>query len=254
MPNKVNKMLSPEEQTLLANLKTILQELESLQQGGYQETEAPAEMSMSNKDLLSAIKKLTESNNLGDSTEEMGEEKKETKSLLTKEDNGPTANDNADERIDNQTDINDENMSEVGKTLIQLLQKKSKTVAKSNNIDLITNAVKKAIMPIVSKIQEIEKFNENMLDSLRFSEKIEKSLKDNQNNNQQVQKGFVNSNNAPVQTLDATAVVNQLVEVIKSQAVQNNQQSQFKNDWNGMQEARKDLKNALPFIFQNSKK
>jgi hypothetical protein len=253
MPQQVKKMLSPEEMTLLANLKTIIQELEGLQEGGEQETEAPAEMSLSNKELMAAIKKLTENNNLGDSTEQMGEEEDKPKKAM-KENNGPTANENAEDRNDNQTDINDENLTEVGKALLQLLEKNKRPVTKSNNIDAISQAVVKAITPLTKKIQQIEQFNSNMLDALGFANNIEKSLKVDQ---QQVQKGLnnVNSQSAPVQTLDATAVVNKLVEVIKSQAVQNNnQQGQYRNDWNGMQKARKDLQDSLPFIFQNSKK
>ncbi len=252
----VLKALSPEEQTLVAQMKSIIEQLESLQGGGGEGAEVIEEASLTEKDIISAIKKLAAKDNLGDSTEEgipdKDKEDANKSKSVKKEDNGPTANEDAEDRAEADTDVNDDNLSEVGKTLMQLFvkSKPKKSVQKNIDADIITQAVAKAILPIAQKIQQIETFNSNVLDALGFSDEVEKSLKAPET--QEVQKGLNNSKNKPIQSIDATGVVGELVNVIKSLTAEKQEQGQFRNDWNGMQKARKDLADALPFIFKNN--
>lgn len=238
--NIVTKMLSPEEMTLLGTMQSTLNELLSLQQGGNSDNQPEGEQPQG--DIMEALKKLAAQNNLGDNTEEMGDQN--SNAPVAKENNGPTANENAEQRTMSETDINDKNLSEVGKALLSLITKSNNKPVVNNNNDM-NLAIAKTLTAVVNKIESIEKFNSNILDALGYAEKIEKTQ-----NLQQVNK----SQNLPIQSLDATGIVNELVSVIKSMASnpQSQNTKQFRNDWNGAQEARKDLKSAMPMIFQNA--
>lgn len=267
MPGKTQnlslaKMLSPEEISLLGNMQSTLNEILTMQNGDG------AGEGADQNNMMEALKKLAAQNNMGDieSPEDMGSG---TQEPVKKEDNGPTANEDAEARAEAITDINDQNLSEVGKTLLSLIVQsaraqgiqqpvtKSQMVTKSannqdnNNVNL---AVIKTLEIIAKKIEGMEQFNNNILDALGFSQKIEKS-QDLQGLQglQSIQKS---QNTPPVQTIDATGVVNELINVIKSQSAVNpqsqNQQPNFRNDWNGMQATRKSLADAMPLIFKNA--
>jgi hypothetical protein len=238
-PNsKITKMLSPEETELLGTLQSTLNQLLSLQN-------QPGETPGSN-DLEETLKKLA-----GLNMEDKEDQEKEEPQKAEKEDNGPTANEKAEDRLKAETEINDKNLSEVGKALLLALINKNKQPVKNNQnqalqIDTIVNAVVKQLAPLVNEVAQIKQFNENVLDALGYTEKIEKSFDQNQN---------VNKGQLPVQSIDATGVVNELVEVIKSMQKENQKQkTNTNNDWNGMQETRKDLGEAMPLIFKNAQK
>lgn len=244
------KSFSPEEQSLFANIKSNIQELEDLQgnntgEGAGLEDQMIIENSQDQgcddatkniaKDVINAIKEMASN---GD-----GEDK--NTSPVAKTDDGPTVDDSAEERVSVQTE-NNENLKEVGKALMQILKPKT-TVKKSSNIGQIIN---KALQPLVAEVNQMKTFNANILDALGVSEKIEKSLIA-----QPVQKGLQNSGNVPVQNVDATAVVGELLNVIKGMSTQQNQEkTQYRNDWNNVQKSRDSLKEALPGMFQNSMK
>jgi hypothetical protein len=246
MLNNVMKMLSPEEMTLLGQLKALVEEILSLQ-GADSAGQAPTEDS---GQILESLRNIE--NALSPKDEENQDEMKKSKDTIEKENAGPTANENADERLKPETDINNKNMAEVGKMLMNMLSKQS-NVKKSNNTDIniITQAIQKALNPIVQKIESIEEFNSNVLDALGISAEVEKSI--NLPDTQTVNKGMINSGNIPVQTPDATAVVNMLVE--KMQELSDNKKTQNiqnDNDWNGMQNIRKHLAEAQTYIFKNN--
>ncbi len=246
MNSNVMKMLSPEEMTLLGQLNALVQEILSLQ-GADSAEQAPTEDS---GQILESLRNIE--NALSPKDEENQDEMKKSKDTIEKENAGPTANENADERLKPETDINNKNMAEVGKMLINMLSKQS-NVKKSNNTDIniITQAIQKALNPIVKKIESIEEFNSNVLDALGISAEVEKSI--NLPETQTVNKGMINSGNVPIQTPDATAVVNMLVE--KMQELSDNKKTQNvqnDNDWNGMQNIRKHLAEAQKYIFKNN--
>lgn len=247
--NQILKMLSPEETQLLGTLQSTISELLALQNAGG-EAQAGGE-----PDIVEALKKLA-GTNLGDNAEEAGDASAQAEEQKAqKENNGPTANEKAEQRSGPDSEVNDKNMSEVGKMLLALLSKNSQSVNKSISVnqnqpilqaDIIAQAVAKALEPIANKITQMEQFNGNILEALGFSEKIEKSLPSVQNQN-------VNKGQVPIQAVDATAVVGELVNCIKSMA-SGNQQHKIDGipQLNSLQETRKSLKDALPLIFQNN--
>jgi len=260
--NLVQKMLSPEETALLGTLQSTINELLALNNTGN--TPAPEGGGETNE-LVEALKKLA-GTNLGDDTEEMGnpsaqpEETEEPK--VQKENNGPTANEEAEQRSEPDSEVNDENMSEVGKMLLSLFSKNNQSVNKSMMIsgnqshntsqaDVIAQTITKALKPIVNEVAQVKQFNSNILDALGFSEKIEKALPTSQNQN-------VNKGQVPVQTVDATGIVGELVNVIKSMTGNNYQDQSNMIDGiprrGSLQEARKSLKNSLPYIFSENYK
>jgi hypothetical protein len=249
--NLVQKMLSPEEMQLLGTMQSTLNELLSLNNNGGDVSEPnPA-----GSDLMEALKKLAGMNNLADNTEQAGDSSKSPDDSVKKENNGPTANENADQRIDPATDINDKNMSEVGKSLINLIMKgvggQTQQVQKSQqNNNNQSQDIIKALTMVAKRLDGIEQFNTNILDALGFSEKIEKS-----NNLQGLQPVTKSQNNLPVQNIDATGVVNELVNVIQKMAG-TQQQQVVKNsvNWNEREQIRKDLSSAMPLIFNKALK
>ena len=233
--NKIAKMLSPEETTLLENMQSTISELLSLQTA---ETGQTPEGENPDK-IMETLQKLAENNEQGNEEEEMA----------SKANEGPTANETAEQRAEPKTEINDDNISEVGKSLLTFIAKsvQQKPVQKSYNqnninIDVIAKAIQTALQPVVAKMQEFETSQNNLFDALGFSEKIEKALDVNKSQDSQ----------KPVQTLDATAVVNELVNVVKG-LHGNPQQPNYEvvRDEVGMQQARKNLKSAMKFIFQD---
>jgi hypothetical protein len=252
--NSVQKMLSPEEMSLLGTLQSTINELLALNNAGN--TPAPENGGEANE-LVEALKKLA-GTDLGDDTEEMGNSPAQSEEpKVEKEDNGPNANENAEQRSEPDSEVNDKNMSEVGKMLLSLFSKNNQSVNKSmissdnqsqntSQADVIAQTITKALKPIVDEVAQVKQFNSNILDALGFSEKIEKALPTSQNQN-------VNKGQVPVQTVDATGIVGELVNVIKSMTGNNYQNQSNMIDGiprrGNLQEARKSLKNALPYIF-----
>lgn len=228
----VFKALTPEETTLLQDMQSTLSQILSLQ-------EAPAEEApeMTEVELSQVLSKMD------------GEDKPEDEEEAQKaEEPAEVANNPAEERMEPSTEVNDENLSAVAKMLL-LLAKKSQPIHKSAvqpdalSVNVITQAIAKALSPVVQKIEQIEKFNENILDAIGVTDEVTKSF-------QPVKKAAV-----PAQATDATAVVNELVSVLKSQIGQQKKESQTYSpvpDPVGMQSARKNLADAMPFLFKKA--
>lgn len=239
--NKVSKMMGPEEISLLEDLQSILSELLSLNNAGTPQTSEGTEgSSVTDDQILAALKKLA-------GTGSSPEESSGMEDDVEKENNGPTASETADERLEPETDINDKNMGEVGKALM-LIAKSLQPKQKVKKANPYVEGLKEVLGPIVNKIEEIEKFNVNMMDALGVTKSIERS----------VQKSIVPKKNSdtPVQNYDATQVVKELINVIKGNLKQASPEGIYKSgfqpvgDHNDLQTARKNLKDALPFIFE----
>lgn len=252
MPGKtkktnVLKSLSPEEQALMSNMKAIMQELDTLQNNDPEinDPEINSEVVEEGMDSDAGFKKdfLKAMKQLAGNTEDEDEPDDKT---VEKEDKGPTVDDSAEEKVSIQTENNDAAASEIGKALFSLLKKQTpaKSVQKSNNIE---HVIAKALKPLVDQVNQVQTFNSNILDALGMSEQVEKSIKE-----QPVQKSLQNSGNPPVQNTDASAIVKELVNAIKSQAAEKNEEPSYKNDWHGVQKSRDNLKDALPAIFSGA--
>ena len=240
--NSVTKMMGPEEMSLIEDLQSIISELVSLNRAeGETSPDETGGSSITDDQILAALKKLA---GKGSPEEESGMDEGD----VEKENNGPTANETADERLKPDTDINDKNMGEVGKALM-LIAKSLKPEQKVKKENTVVQGLKEVLAPIVNKIEQIEKFNTNMMDALGVAKSVESN----------VQKSILNKNNSslPVQSYDATQVVKELIDVIKENSKQNSSEihkSGFQpvGDHNDLQTARKNLKDALPFIFSKN--
>lgn len=138
MKKKVKKALSPEEATALSNIQSILSELLAMNEGGGMEapTEEPVEMA-EGEDMMSP--------------EEESSEGKEVKMIVKGLEETPsdaaTASDDTEQRMDEvRTEQTEENVNEVAKALLQLLQPKQ--VKKSAPLDPTTKALKEIVQVV----------------------------------------------------------------------------------------------------------
>lgn len=245
----VFKGLSPDEEQLVQNVLASLNDLLTLGQAApvapeaTQVEEGKSSLQMDSSVLDSILKKLTTKQE-----EEEEEEKPEDELPLNaaqKEDNGPTNNQKAEARADIQTDVNEENINEVGKALLTLL---GKNVQKKKKENEITKSIEKILIPVVKvlgdKMQQQEIALGNIIDALGFSEKVAKSIE----STQPVQKS---NDRLPLQS-DSTPVFEEMLKYFKSQNEEKKQGETYRNDWTGIQKSRDNLSKALPFIFQNN--
>ena len=123
MFNKVEKALTPEEETILSNIESLVVQLKQMNAGEAAEIiEEPEEIAMSKQ--------------------EEEEDEKMEKSIETTPSEAATASDDAEERIDEtQTEQAEEAVQEVVKALLQAVNKSKKPVKKSANA-LLIDAIK----------------------------------------------------------------------------------------------------------------
>ena len=142
MKKKVQKMLSPEEQTALSNIQSILSELLSMSSNGAEATpteEPPVEMA-EGEDMMTPEEEETEGK----------EVKMIIKGMETTPSDAATASDDAEQRMDEvQTEQTEENVNEVAKALLKLL--KPQTVKKAKQIDPTTVALNQIVQVIKSQ-------------------------------------------------------------------------------------------------------
>lgn len=140
MKKKVNKALSPEEQTALSNIQSILSELLTMSEnGGGMEapTEEPVEMA-EGEDVMTP--------------EEESSEGKEVKMIVKGLEETPsdaaTASDDTEERMQEvQTEQTEENVNEVAKALLEALGRRN-TVKKSAPLDPTTKALNQIVQVV----------------------------------------------------------------------------------------------------------
>lgn len=221
MAKKVRKALSPEEQTVLGNVKSLI---EQLMGGG---TEEQVAMAM-------------------DGPPSFEEEDEED---VMKANMGPTANpeDKAEDRVEDPTDITAGNLSEVGKSLnklIKIMQVRNQPVRKSarpvvDNNQLVMKSlaeISTAMKAIADRQNQTDLAITNLLDGFGVVDQVAKS-----SSAQPVRKS------APVQNMDSTAILGELTSVLKSLGENQNQQSN--NPWVHKSSGHAQLAQALPAIF-----
>lgn len=158
---------------------------------------------------------------------------------VRKANEGPTADDKAELRTEDGTDITEENYSEVGKAFMNLFAKKSVRKSAGSQSDNIAIVLK----GISDRIGQMETAQANLLDAIGLTESVEKSLMAGQNNT--VQKS------APVSSPDANAFMQSFVEmVMKAQGTQAS--DPFARPETGLENVRKDLRNSMDYIFQDN--
>ena len=240
--NQVNKMLSPEEQSLIETMVATGQQLLSMQDMGP-ETEGSSEVEEAIKKLLSKEKgQDMESEN----PEDMSAEK-------AAGGDGVTSDDPAETKITDQGELTEENLKEVGKSILSLLAKKNNPVQKSQGVaggtmdpNLIAQIVIKAQEPLINEIktlkkqnQDMQQFNANVLDALGITEEVEKSL-DNQIKTPPTQEDVFTPQAFAKALVSEIANMNNGGERIKT----------IEKDHQGHDSVLK----ALPFLFKNNLK
>lgn len=250
MKNSVQKMLSPEETSLLQDVMAGLNVLLSSNNAGS--TEEAVEGTGAQTVEME-----------GDSDPEMEAEKQtgemetsENADEAQKSNDGPTANpqDKAEERVEDGTDLTDANVSTLAKALMSLAGKKApvKKSAEQNAADVLV----KALQPVVGRLNQVEKDMNAMLEALGFSEAMD-SIEKSENPINVVQKSAQGrmASSSPVtnpDTMDLIKMVATAVaqEVTKGQAVDDN--TPKPNYSNPRTEAHKALGTAIHDVFKGA--
>lgn len=238
---KVNKMLSPEEKTLIDNLKAMISELESMEAGGLAGDDGVA-------DALKAVESMAgtapneELGGVETPDLEAAQRKKELlgagqimKEVSTDTD-VPPANADADERIDDIPDVDDENIGEVAKALSALLRRKG--VGKSAAPDPLM-LVAKAIQTIAGRQSVQEDALTKLLQGMGIADQVV------------AQATVEKEARLPVASGDHDATVNMvakaLVQALSGQSVQ----GQVADGDKSMEEVRKDMGGVLQTLGQS---
>ena len=193
----INLALAPEEVTLLDNLEAIIQQLRAMQG-------APEE---------------------GMIEEAMPPE--EPEDMMQKAMQDETGDDKAEDRLDNQTDVTDESMSDLKKNLELLkgLLGKKKAVQKSMTNDPVLKELKtlnQTLQSVIKTQQAQDEFNHNLMNAIGVADDIvEKTLESSKQPTNQ---------NKPIQGKDMALFAQELVTQIFKNMPQNQIQQNTGNN------------------------
>lgn len=163
--DKVEKMLSPEEATMLSNIQSLVGELLNASSGAPAQEPVMETMKEEDKPEFEKPKE---------------EDKKEDveKELETTPSDGPTASDDDKKRIDeNQTEITEENVDEVSKALVKLfnIANPKKEVVKSE-LGQVVDAINKMVEVQKgqnNKVNELETAFSHLLEGFGITKQME---------------------------------------------------------------------------------
>lgn len=252
----MNPMIDTEQATMFqqiaAQLDQISTALQALASGGGTEEPQPVQAEQTEQPVDMECK---------DVQKQPPEEKKED---FEKENNGPTASDSAKERLEADTTINDENFTEVGKTIMQLLKKQlpqqqkrltTKQAPQANIAKTIANSLSPLMVQlntVVAKQNSNELAISGILDAMGYSDEVLKTIETK--NTQAVQK--TQQNNLPVQSLDAGLFAKELIEqVLGTQNVSKNQNNYFGGAaYDENVKSHDKLTEKMPALFANAMK
>jgi hypothetical protein len=241
--NTVAKALTPEERTLLENIAANIQQVLSIE--GAEGSAQPGEggEGAGEAAMASLMKEIAGGGK--DEPEEDGEPEP------VKKDEQEDGRKPAETRMEPVTDVNEKTLPMVAK-LLTTLARRYQPATKSVDVQTsaITKAIGAALTPLVQKVEALEKFTENLMDSMGITEAVEKSMTAAKTS-QQVTKSAL-----PVQNVEQSAIVGELLSVIKDLAGVKKGEAKapfsLVGDPVGMQDARKDLRAALPHIFRGA--
>lgn len=223
---EVQNAIAPEEKTLLSQIQALIEQLLSSGSGGEQQQMVAESENPNMQDPNQAVDPEPE-----DVKKEMQEETGDTK---------------AEDRLNNQTDLTDSSMAQLGKSLLAVLAKQ-KIVQKStsNPNSAILNELKKlngTLSSVVKAQQDQDVFNQGIMDALGFSKEV-------------VQKSITNTTppqtQKPIQSQDMTTFAKELVaEVMKSMNQQPTRNPEFQHPFNQNKRTvvEKDMANVIDFI------
>jgi len=153
---KVNKMLSPEEMTLVSNIESILQQLMQMGSGGGMAEEPATPVVMEAEDMPPKI----------DEDEDKTMEKRRLKKGLEETpSDAATASDDAEERMEEvHTELSAENVSEVEKAFKVLMQAMQK-----QNVKKSVNAPQSPLTQVLNKLVEVQKANQEQINDVSMA-------------------------------------------------------------------------------------
>lgn len=199
-PNQVQKMLSPEETSLLQDVMAGLNALLMSNNAGPREEAVEGAGAVEMEDNSAPKPPPVETPGEED-VDKMGEDDEVDKSS-----DGPNANDKAEDRTEDGTEITEDNLASVAKAILQMSKKNTVKKAKSTtDATQVAAIVLKALTPVINKIGTVEKDMNNMLEAMGFAEAmdtVEKSA-----NPLTVNKAVVNGNPAPVTNPDSMDLI-----------------------------------------------
>jgi len=176
--------MDPESVAIVQNIKSLADQLASMQAGGAEKAEPDTEqVGASPTDLPPEIaeKVLKYLKEMDKKPEDVEMSDDEDKDDVEKSAEGPTASDDAEARIDETTgEVNDKNINEVAKAIARMIAQKGsskKVVAKSNGVAELYKVVKS----LTEELKVQKEFNVNVLkglgiaDSILEAEKVEKA-------------------------------------------------------------------------------
>lgn len=253
-PNTVQKMLSPEETSLLQDVMAGLNVLLASNNAGSVEetTEGTGAQTVA---MGEGMTPEEEANKQEANPDDM--ETSDDYDEAKKSNDGPTANpqDKAEERVEDGTDLTDANVSTLAKALMSLAGKKApvKKSAEQNAADVLV----KALQPVMSRMSTIEKDMNAMLEALGFSEAMD-SVEKTENPINVVQKSAQGkfSNASPVTNPDTMDLIKMIAasvaqEVTKGQGI-HDENIPRPNYSNPRTEAHKALGKAVHDVFKGA--
>lgn len=170
--------MDPELASILQNIKSLADQATSMSAGGAEKAEPSTEQpGAAQADLPPEIaekvlKYLKEMD--GKPEDDVEKSDDEDEDDVAKSAEGPTADDTAEARIDETTDVNEKNINEVAKSIARMLAGKSapkKTVAKS----AVDKEVLTVLKAIAGELAVQKEFNVNILKGLGIADSILKT-------------------------------------------------------------------------------
>lgn len=217
MEATVNK-LSPEEQPLLENILTLIQQLLAMQNTGTEQMEPTVEEA--------EMEPQEETVDVGKSEGETGDSK-------------------AEERLDEQTNTTDHSLSDLGKAINELKnvigQKKvQKAQPKPASKELVLIA--QALAQVVKSQQEQQTLNKQLFEAIGITDEvIQKNLQP-----EQVKK------DKPIQNTDTASIVKDILTEVFKQVPAMNQNPEYRHPFNQKKtEARKNMSGLLNYIHNS---
>jgi hypothetical protein len=182
---KVQKALSAEEATLLSNIRSMVDELEQINAG-----EATASYDPEDK-----MEKMDGEEEELDIVIAPEDDEEEGMMKARKSDEGPTANDKAEERLETTDEESEKNIAAVKALIARMDRKLRAEKSKSQQTDVV---VLKAIKMIAKRQDEIEEAFTHILKGMGVADQIEKSI-------------VSKPKEKPVQSTDVAAVLKSLL-------------------------------------------
>jgi hypothetical protein len=218
----INEAIEPEEETVIDNIISLFQQLRSMMSGNQGMTGMPEEP------IMEAL--------APDATVEE-EELDVTKAVIDE-----TGDTKAEERLSNVTETTDQSLQDLQKALEGLIGKK-RVVRKTQQQNGITAAINKmtALMTTVVKNQQQQEiFNAGMMNAIGFSDDVVKK------NMPAPQQNVTKTR--PTQSLDTSAVIQQVIEGVFKNMPQLNQNPAQNNAWNNKRGVNKNMQTITKFI------